>query len=128
MVESHKFPHPDEIQPPFRIDIIESGDSPLIEVPDGWALGLPSTHGDKPELKVSMIRLRTFNSDSLVNRCWKAWHQKRSIYLVSKDVEFNLTPKAFPILAARSIASESFLILWIGVPPESMKHFDVQAV
>lgn len=93
-----------------KITIIE-GPPPVFEpVQDGWALGL----NEGPQLTVNvMTRLRTFNGPALVERCYRAWHNKLPIHLHYRN-ELGLEQQA-PILAARSLDIEdgNVLLLWI---------------
>ncbi len=93
-----------------QITIIE-GPTPTFEsIQDGWALGL----NEGPYLyDLSMTRLRTFNGPSLVERCYRAWHNETSIYLHYRN-RLGLEERA-PIMAARSIETEDgqVLLLWI---------------
>lgn len=93
-----------------QITIIE-GPTPTFEsIQDGWALGL----NEGPYLyDLSLTRLRTFNGPSLVERCYRAWHNESSIYLHYRN-RLGLEERA-PIMAARSIETEDgqVLLLWI---------------
>ncbi|HWS24164.1 MAG TPA: hypothetical protein VN226_07010 [Anaerolineales bacterium] len=95
-----------------KITIIE-GPTPVFEpVQDGWALGLNETSSFSV---TALTRLRTFNGQALVERCYRRWNQKQSICLHYRD-ELGLEAKA-PILAARSVdtADGQVLLLWLHI-------------
>ncbi len=83
-----------------KITIIE-GPPPTFEaVDDGWALSL----NESPLLfNVGLTRLRTFNGQSLLERCHRAWRHKNTIHLEYRDSS-GLESEA-PILAARHARS-----------------------
>ena len=93
-----------------KITIIE-GPPPTFEaVDDGWALGL----NESPLLfNVGLTRLRTFNGQSLLERCHRAWRHKNTIHLEYRDTS-GLESEA-PILAARTLAVDEgqVLLLWV---------------
>ena len=98
-----------------KITIIEGPPPTFDPVNDGWAIGL--TEG--PFLYDTVVtHLRTFNGNSLVERCHRAWKDHSNIYLHYKD-DMGLEEKA-PILAARAIETEDgeILVLWIRQKPE----------
>jgi len=81
-----------------KITIIE-GPTPTFEaVPDGWVSGL----NESPNMSAMVLtRLRTFNSQALVERCYNAWRQNQTMHL-----EYRLTDglrKESPIVAARAV-------------------------
>lgn len=98
-----------------KITIIE-GPLPTFEVvEDGWALGL----NESPSLfEVALTRLRTFNGPALVERCYRAWSQKGSVFLEFRNTE-GLEDR-LPILAARTIETSEgqLLLLWVRMPAE----------
>ena len=79
-----------------KITIIE-GPTPTFEYPrETWALGL----AEGPHMpQVALTRLRTFNGPALIERCWTAWDEKRSIHLEYR-AEDGLTQES-EIVAAR---------------------------
>jgi len=93
-----------------KITIIE-GPPPTFEtVNDGWALGL----SDSPILAdIAITRLRTYNGPALVERCYRAWHNRQNIYLEYRTPE-GLEDNA-PIVAARTLEIEDgqVLLLWV---------------
>ena len=100
-----------------KITIIE-GPPPLFEpVQDGWAVGL----NEGPRQAVAALtRLRTFNGPALVERCYRAWHNKAPMNLHYRN-DIGVVQQA-PILAARSVDTEEghVLLLWL--------HFDRERV
>ncbi len=93
-----------------KITIIE-GPTPIFEeINDGWALGL----NEGPVLyDLVMTRVRTFNGQSLVERCHRAWNDRSNIFLHYRN-ELGLEEKA-PIMAARSVETQdgAVLLLWV---------------
>jgi hypothetical protein len=93
-----------------KITIIE-GPPPTFEtVNDGWALGL----SDSPILAdIAITRLRTYNGPALVERCYRAWHNRQNIYLEYRTSE-GLEDSA-PIVAARTLEIDEgqILLLWV---------------
>ena len=105
-----------------KITIIE-GPTPTFEsIQDGWALGL----NEGPSLyDLSLTRLRTFNGPSLVERCYRAWHQQQNIHLEFRTSD-GLESQA-PIVAARSVEVEEghLLILWVRLADDDVQ-FDLE--
>ena len=93
-----------------KITIIE-GPPPTFEtVNDGWALGL----SDSPVLAdIAITRLRTYNGPALVERCYRAWHNRQNIYLEYRTSE-GMEDSA-PIVAARTLEMDEgqILLLWV---------------
>jgi hypothetical protein len=87
-----------DLSTPEKITIIE-GPTPTFETPsESWALSLV----EGPRLaRVAVTRLRTFNGPSLVERCWRAWDERRAVHLEYRDEE-GVTREA-QIVAARYI-------------------------
>ncbi len=105
-----------------KITIIE-GPPPIFEaVNDGWAMGL----NEGPSYSVpALTRLRTFNGPSLVERCYRAWHNKSAIQLHYRN-EIGLEQTA-PILAARNVETPEghMLMLWVYLNSEKVElEFD----
>jgi hypothetical protein len=98
-----------------KITIIE-GPPPIFEnVDDGWAMGL----NESPFLyDLALTRLRTFNGQALVERCYRAWNQQAIMYLYYRN-DLGLEEQA-PIMAARSVETNDgqVLLLWIRRKPE----------
>jgi hypothetical protein len=90
-----------------KITIIE-GPTPVFEPAiETWLPGL-AEGSCLPRL--AFTRLRTFNGPALVERCWRAWHDQRFVYLEYRD-EDGLIQHA-EILAARyAEAPEGHLLL-----------------
>jgi hypothetical protein len=101
-----------------RITIIE-GPPPTFEaVAEGWVMGL----NESPTLAdIAVTRLRTFNGPALVERCYKAWHNRQSINLEYRTSD-GLEHQA-PIVAARSVEVEDgqLLLLWIRLTDETVE-------
>jgi hypothetical protein len=101
-----------------KITIIE-GPTPVFETSgDGWALGL----NESPTLgNVAMTRLRTFNGPALVERCHRAWSDRRPIRLEFRQ-EDGLIDYA-PIVAARAVDTPEgdMLLLWVRIPEEEIE-------
>ena len=93
-----------------NIKIIE-GPPPTFEgVNDGWVMGL----NEGPNLAdIAITRLRTYNGPALVERCYRAWHNQRPIFLEYRAPD-GLEDKA-PIVAARALEIEEgqMLVLWV---------------
>jgi len=102
-----------------KITIIE-GPPPVFEhVNDGWAMGL----NEGPKLFVpALTRLRTFNGPALVERCYRAWHNKGTIQLHYRN-DMGLE-QAAPILAARNVetAEGHVLLLWVYLDGEKVEY------
>jgi hypothetical protein len=100
-----------------KITIIE-GPPPTFEaIDDGWALGL----NEGPSLyDLALTRLRTFNGRELVERCYRAWHNRDPIYLHYRN-QIGLEEKA-PIMAARAVDTNDgqVLLLWIRREPDDI--------
>jgi len=100
-----------------KITIIE-GPPPTFEaVAEGWALGL----NESPTLAhIAVTRLRTFKGPSLVERCYRAWHNKQAIQLEFRTPE-GLERQA-PIVAARTVEVEEghLLILWVRLADDEI--------
>lgn len=101
-----------------KITIIE-GPPPTFEaVNDGWVLGL----SESPNLSdIAITRLRTFNGPALVERCYRAWHDQKPIYLEFREQD-GLENQA-PIVAARTMEVEDgqMLILWVRLDNEEVE-------
>ncbi|MCE5209365.1 MAG: hypothetical protein LLG42_13765 [Chloroflexi bacterium] len=101
-----------------KITIIEGPPPTFEEVSDGWAVGL----NEGPLLyDLKLTRLRTFNGPALVERCYRAWRSKSSIYLHYRD-ELGLE-EIVPIMAARSVETEDggVILLWVRKEPEDIE-------
>lgn len=101
-----------------KITIIE-GPPPTFEaVNEGWVMGL----NESPTLAdVVLTRLRTFNGPALVERCYRAWHQRRTI-----NLEFRTSDgleRLAPIVAARYLEVDEghLLLLWVRLNDEEVE-------
>lgn len=93
-----------------KITIIEGPPPTFEDVHEGWPLGL----NESPTLhKLALTRLRTFNGPSLVERCYRAWHQQHSIQLEFRAAD-GLIHKT-PILASRTMEMDDghMILLWV---------------
>jgi hypothetical protein len=102
-----------------KITIIE-GPPPTFEaVGDGWAFGI----NESPNLAdIAVTRLRTFNANALVERCYQAWSHKNTIHLEFRNSD-GLEYQA-PIIAARSLEVEEgqVLLLWVRLNKEEVEY------
>jgi len=102
-----------------KITIIE-GPPPVFELAqDGWALGL----NEGPHVFITALtRLRTFNGPSLVERCYRAWHNNQPIQLHYRN-DIGLEQTA-PILAARNVETQDgqVLFLWVYLDREQVEY------
>ncbi len=101
-----------------KITIIE-GPTPTFElVNDVWANGII----EGPTLgNVAVTRLRTFNGEALVERCYQAWNSREPINLEFRDSS-GLTMEV-PIVAARSAdgSDGQLLLLWVRLPEDEVE-------
>lgn len=70
----------------------------------------------------AMTRLRTFNGAALVERCYRAFHNKQPIQLFYRN-EMGLEQSA-PILAARNVETPdgNVLLLWVYLDQEQVEY------
>jgi len=93
-----------------RITIIEGPPPDFEYIDDGWALGL----NEGPALyDLALTRLRTFNGPALVERCYRAWRRKDTIFLHYRN-DFGLEEKV-PIMAARTLDSGEGQVLYLWI-------------
>ena len=101
-----------------KITIIE-GPPPTFEaVNDGWVLGL----NESPNLSdIAITRLRTYNGPALVERCYRAWTDRKPIFLEFREQD-GLENQA-PIVAARTLEVDDgqMLILWVRLDNEEVE-------
>jgi hypothetical protein len=101
-----------------KITIIE-GPPPTFEaVTEGWVLSL----SESPILSdIALTRLRTYNGSALVERCYRAWKQNKTIHLEFKDQD-GLEYEA-PIMAARHVEADDgqMLLLWVRLDKEEVE-------
>jgi hypothetical protein len=101
-----------------KITIIE-GPPPTFEaIPDLWVHGL--TEG-MTQTEMVFTRLRTFNGPALVERCHRAWRNRRNIQLEYRTMEG--LPAEVPIVAARHTTSDEgdMLFLWLRLTDENVE-------
>ena len=98
-----------------KITIIEGPPPEFESVDDGWALGLNESSG---MYDMAIARLRTYNSQALVERCYRAWNSQSTMFLHYRNT-MGLEEKA-PILAARAVDTTDgqMLLLWVRRPPD----------
>jgi len=101
-----------------KITIIE-GPTPIFE-PVRPNIGFDQTHTwtsgilEGPFLyDMAFTTLRTFNGESLLDRCQNTWDQKQTMFLVYKD-RIGLKQQT-PIVAARVVKADEgeMLLLWV---------------
>ena len=102
-----------------KITIIE-GPPPTFEaVSDGWVLGL----NESPEPhNLAITRLRTFNGQALLERCYRAWRKGNGINLEYRD---DTGLEAFaPIVAARTVDTDEgqVLLLWVRLEADESEY------
>jgi hypothetical protein len=103
---------------PEKITIIE-GPPPTFElVSDTWLFGL--TEGPVPS-RVAFCRVRAANGPTLVERCYRAWRQRQSIFLEFRSQD-GLTQEA-PIVAVRWVETPEghVLMLWIRLQEDDIE-------
>lgn len=101
-----------------KITIIE-GPPPTFEaVSDGWVLGLNES---LTLAEVALTRLRTFNGPALVERCYRAWRERQTIYLEYRSEDG--TERAAPIVAARFLEADEghILLLWVRITEDEVE-------
>jgi len=84
-----------------KITIIEGPTPEFEEINDGWLMG--QNEGPYP-FELALTRLRTFNGEGLVERCYHAWQHQHPMYLHYRDM-IGLERKA-SIIAARAVDTE----------------------
>lgn len=95
-----------------KITIIEGPPPNFEDVHEVWPLGLnesPSLH------KLALTRLRTFNGPSLVERCYRAWRNQKTIQLEFRAAD-GLIHKT-PIVASRTMEMDDgqLIFLWVSL-------------
>lgn len=92
------------------ITIIEGPPPTFEEISEGWVLGL----SESPHpAQLALTRLRTFNGQELVERCYRAWHKKELIQLEYRQSDGLISE--VPIVAARNVKTTEgdMLLLWV---------------
>lgn len=101
-----------------KITIIE-GPPPVFEnVTEGWVLGV----SDSQKMgNIAVTRLRTFNGPALVERCYRAWHNRQTIHLEYRTPDG--LERQTPIIAARYLELEEghLLELWLRLTDEDIE-------
>jgi hypothetical protein len=104
-----------------KITIIE-GPPPTFELlSQEWLLGL--AEGADP-YRTALTRLRTFNGPALVERCYRAWKNRRPAFLEYRSKEGH--EEQALILAARhlEVGEGQVLWLWVRLPLEVEAEMD----
>ena len=102
----------------YQITIIEGPPPTFENVIEGWVYGVI----DSPNLAdVAVTRLRTFNGNALIERCYRAWHSQNSIQLVFRNPDG--LQEEVPIVAARNVESDDgdMLLLWVRLPNDEVE-------
>ena len=111
------------MQEPQKITIIE-GPTPTFEYADDpWLYGLIES---SLPYRIANCKLRTFNGPELVERCYRAWRDGKSIDLEFRD-DHGLTRNA-PIVAARWAEQEEgdVLFVWVRLEEDEIEiEFDI---
>ena len=106
--------------------IIEGPTPEFAQAPDAWAMGIYEGPGQHD---LVFTRLRTFNGQALVERCYRAWKTQGGMVLEYRD-ELGIT-QTKPIVAIRSVAIEDgqVLLMWLRSEPtqeeETPTDFDL---
>lgn len=101
-----------------KITIIEGPPPTFEDVHQDWVFGLQESVsiGD-----FALTRLRTFNGPALIERCYRAWREKQTMFLEYRDEDgFERT---VPIVAARSMDSEDgqMILLWLRLADDEVE-------
>ncbi len=107
---------------PEYITIVEGPEPEFSSHNDIWALSV--LEGAK-HLGIEQCRLRTFNGESLVERCRNAWADQRPV-LLDYPNRIGLR-RQVKILAARAteVAEGQMLLLWVRSPQEAEELDDL---
>jgi hypothetical protein len=90
-----------------KITIIE-GPTPAFEAAhETW---LPALAEGPLLPRLALTRLRTFNGPAMVERCWKAWDERRPVHLEYRD-EHGTTRSAEIVAARYAEVSEGHVLL-----------------
>ena len=101
-----------------KITIIEGPTPTFEQIPELWVHGLSE---GAMQNDMVMTRLRTFNGPSLLERCHRAWSNRRDIQLEYRTHD-GLNAEA-PIVAARNMETDEgdMLLLWLRMPDDSVE-------
>lgn len=93
-----------------KITIIEGPTPAFDQAPDAWAMGIYEGPGQHD---LVFTRLRTYNGQALVERCYRAWKSQGGMLLEYRD-ELGIT-QTKPIVAIRSVAADEgqVLLMWL---------------
>jgi hypothetical protein len=101
-----------------KITIIEGPPPTFESIPELWVHGLSE---GTMQSEMVMTRLRTFNGASLVERCHRAWSNRKEIQLEYRTPD-GLEDEV-PIVAARNLETDEgdVLLLWLRLPDDSVE-------
>lgn len=101
-----------------KITIIEGPPPTFERIPELWIYGLSE---GAVQNEMVLTRLRTFNGNALVERCYRAWRQQKEINLEYRTPE-GLKAEA-PIVAARNMETDEgdVLLLWLRISDDSVE-------
>ena len=101
-----------------KITIIEGPPPTFEKIPDLWIHGLSE---GLTQSNMAVTSLRTFNGPALVERCYRAWQNKKNIsleYRTSDGFQAEV-----PIVAARNINTDEgdMLMLWLRFSDDAVE-------
>jgi len=101
-----------------KITIIEGPPPTFEDVHQDWVFGLQESAsiGD-----FALTRLRTFNGPALIERCYRAWRENRTMYLEYRDEDG--LERTVPIVAARFMDSGDgqMILLWLRLVDDEVE-------
>lgn len=101
---------------PEMISIIEGPPPEFLLAQDTWSMSV--WEGQTPRA-VGMCQMRTFNAQSLMDRCRRAWREGRSVHLDFPQMD-GLRQEVEVLAAKPGHVEEGDLIyLWVAVPREA---------
>jgi hypothetical protein len=112
------------IQDKDRIITIVEGPPPTFDfIGDGWP---HSIYDGVQPADLAVTRLRTFNGQSLVERCFRAWNRQDAIQLEYRQSDGLI--KQVPIVAARNVKTPDgdLLLLWLRINQDVELEMDYE--
>ena len=101
---------------PEMISIIEGPPPEFLLAQDAWSSSV--WEGQMPRA-VGVCQMRTFNAQSLMDRCYRAWRDCRSVHLDFPQMD-GLRQEVEVLAAKPGHVEEGDLIyLWVAVPREA---------
>jgi hypothetical protein len=98
------------------ISIIEGTPPEFMLAQDAWSVSV--CEGQMPRA-VGVCQMRTFNAQSLMDRCQRAWREGRSVHLDFPQMD-GLRQEVEVLAAKPGHVEEGDLIyLWVAVPQEA---------